>query len=83
MTYKEFENEIKILGLVCEYKFLTVLVYESNDTLHPLAYVCQTTLNKMTTTSDISVLTVVNSSRLLDLCYKLARTPLYQRGEIK
>ena len=83
MTYEEFEEEIKKLGLVCKYKFLTVLVYESNDTLHPLAYVCQTTLNKMTTTSDISVLTVVNSSRLLDLCYKLARTPLNKRGELK
>lgn len=83
MTYKEFENEIKKLGLVCDYKFLIVSVYESNNTSHPLAYVCQTTLNKMTTTSDISVLTVVKSSKLLDLCYKLARTPLYQRGEIK
>lgn len=78
MTYKEFEKEIKKLGLVSYYSYYVISVFDSNG--NPLAYVNQTTINSMSTISTVSRLSETTSNKLLTLCYELARTPLYERG---
>lgn len=82
MTYKEFEKEIKKLGLIYHYDDYFVSVYHTTYCWYPLAYVSKETLNRMMITSYISLLTPVKSNKLLTLCYKLAITPLNERQTV-
>lgn len=82
MTYKEFEEEIKILGLVCEYDFNTVSIIDPNYRECLLARVSLDTLNSMTTTPDISRLSFFDSYRLLSLCFCLSRTIVEERQTV-
>lgn len=81
VTYKEFEKEIKKLGLVSYYSYYVISVFDSNG--NPLAYINQTTLNSMSTISTVSQLPENVSYKLLTLCYELSRTPLDERGDYK
>lgn len=80
MTYKEFEKEIKKLGLVSYYSYYVISVFDSNG--NPLAYINQTTINSMSTISTVSQLSEITSYKLLTLCYKLATTPLDERKTV-
>lgn len=83
MTYKEFNKEIKKLGLVCDYGCYFVSVYFLTHNSYQLADISQICFLTMTTTSEISRLPENVGYKLLTLCYKLARTPLDERGEYK
>lgn len=82
MTYEEFEREIKKLGLVCDYSYFFVSVYHSTHNSYQLAYMSLEMANRMTTTSEISRLPENVGKKVLTLCYKLARTPLVERGTV-
>lgn len=83
MTYREFEIEIKKLGLMCDYSYYFVSVYFLSHNSYQLAHISREVSNKMTTTLAISQLPEKAGRRLLTLCYKLARTPLDERGDYK
>lgn len=78
MTYKEFEREVKKLGLGCDYNDFAICVLEPY-TQYPIAWVSRIILNTMKTTSDISQLSESVDYKLSTLCYELARTPLDER----
>lgn len=80
MTYKEFEREIKKLGLVCDYSCYFVSIYYPAPSSYLLAYMSREMINRIITTSDISKLPENVGNKILTLCYKLARTPIDERG---
>lgn len=83
MTYETFKNEVKKLGLACDYNRRVVAIFIPNYQEHPLIYVNPNALNSMATTGNILQLSEDVSYKLLTLCYKLAITPLDQRGELE
>lgn len=81
MTYKEFEEGIKKLGLRCDYGCYFVSVYFLTHNSYQLAHISKEVSNIMVTTSAISQLPEKAGRRLLTLCYKLAKTPINERGK--
>lgn len=79
MTYKKFEEEIKRLGLIYHYNYCFVSVYHPTYSSYPLAYVSKEILNRMMITTRVSLLTPSKNSKLLTLCYELAKTPIKER----
>ncbi|WP_288891598.1 helix-turn-helix transcriptional regulator [uncultured Sneathia sp.] len=77
MTYKKFKKKIEEMGLVCDYSYYVISVFDPD--YNPLAYVNQTTINSMSTISTVSRLSETTSNKLLTLCYELARTPIDER----
>lgn len=82
MTYKKFEEEIKRLGLIYHYNYCFVSVYHPTYSRYPLAYISREILNRMMITTRMSLLKPSKSNKLLTLCYKLATTPLDERGTV-
>ena len=77
MTYEKFKKKIEEMGLVCDYSYYVISVFDPD--YNPLAYVNQTTINSMSTISRVSRLSETTSNKLLTLCYELARTPIDER----
>nr|DAM85319.1 MAG TPA: hypothetical protein [Caudoviricetes sp.] len=82
MTYIKFKKEIEKMRLVCDYSFYFVSVYYPTHSSYPLAYVSQQTLNRMTTTLDISQLPEDVGNKVITLCCELATTPLDKRQTV-
>ncbi|WP_288847891.1 hypothetical protein [uncultured Sneathia sp.] len=82
MTYEKFEEEIKKLGLAYDYNRRVVAIFIPNYQEHPLIYVNPNASNSMATTGNILQLSENVSYKLLTLCYKLAITPLDERGTV-
>lgn len=79
MTYKKFEEEIKKLGLACNYNRRVVAIFIPNYQEHPLIYVNPNAPNSMATTGNILQLSENVSYKLLSFCFELATTPLDER----
>lgn len=82
MTYKEFEEGIKKLGLFYNYEDLAVAVCEHDEYWLPLVWVSQTKPFVMTVTTEITNLSYLKKAKLVELCYKLAITPLDERQTV-
>lgn len=82
MTYKKFEEEIKKLGLACNYNRRVVAIFIPNYQEHPLIYVNPNAPNSMATTGNILQLSENVSYKLLSFCFELATTPLDERGTV-
>lgn len=81
MTYEKFKKKIEEMGLVCDYSYYVISVFDPD--YNPLAYVNQTTINSMSTISTVSRLSETTSNKLLTLCYEMAKTPIDERGGLE
>lgn len=82
MTYKEFGEEIKKLGLAYNHNRRLVAIFIPNYQEHPLIYVNPNAPNSMATTGNILQLSENVSYKLLSFCFELATTPLDERGTV-
>lgn len=81
MTYEEFKREIKKLGLIYVYckcgSHVLLMVFNELIATISICEQYQFDMNLNTSLSDDM------THKIIDLCCKLIKTPLYKRGEIK
>ena len=79
MTYERFKKEIKKLGLKCSYGKYSGQVYLTEDEVQATVdkdkrFVATIYLTSSLISDDVK-------DKLSDLCFKLARTPINERGK--
>lgn len=78
MTYEEFKIEIEKLGLKCTYGKYSVQVYLTEDEVQAIVDKDKQFIATIYLTS--SLISDDVKDKLSDLCFKLARTPIDERG---
>lgn len=79
ITYEEFKREIKKLGLKCTYGKYSVQVYLTEDEVQAIVDKDKQFIATIYLTS--SLISDDVKDKLSDLCFKLARTPINERGK--